>query len=116
MPGVCAQRKRKRRKGRQPATETAGTSERTVGKTIKGKRDQCIVATKGYWLMEDEVRPNRVGLSRTYLARNIEASLKRLGMDYIDLYQCHVWDPYTPVEETMRVLDDFVRAVTGPFR
>lgn len=91
-------------------TKMAGTSERTVGKAIKGKRDKFILATKGYWLMEDEVRPNSVGLSRTYLARNIENSLKRLGTDYIDLYQCHAWDFYTPVEETMRVLDDFVRA------
>ncbi len=91
-------------------TAMAGTSERTVGKAVKGKRDQFIIATKGYWIMEDEVAPNRVGLSRTYLARNIEASLKRLGTDYIDLYQCHAWDFYTPLEETMRVLDDFVRA------
>ena len=60
---------------------TAGTSEKTVGKVIKGKRDRLIVATKGYYLMDDEVAPNRVGLSRTYLARNIEASLKRLGTD-----------------------------------
>jgi len=88
----------------------AGLSERTVGKVIKGKRDKFIIATKGYWLMEDEVRPNSVGLSRTYLATQIEASLRRLGTDYIDLYQCHVWDFYTPIEETMRVLDDFVRA------
>lgn len=88
----------------------AGTSEKTVGKVIKGKRDKFIVATKGYWLMEDEVRPNSVGLSRTYLATQIEASLRRLGTDYIDLYQCHVWDFYTPIEETMQVLDDFVRA------
>ena len=90
--------------------EMAGTSERTVGKIIEGRRDRFVVATKGAWLMEDEMRPNAFGLSRTYLATQIEASLRRLGTDYIDLYQCHVWDPYTPVEETMRVLDDFVRA------
>ncbi len=87
----------------------AGASERTVGKVIKGKRNRFIVATKGCWLMEDEVWPNRVGLSRTYLATQIEASLQRLNTDYIDLYQCHGWDFYTPVEETMQVLDDFVR-------
>lgn len=91
-------------------TKMAGTSERTVGKVLKGRRDKFVVATKGYWLMEDNVTPNSVGLGRTYLARNIENSLKRLNTDYIDLYQCHSWDFYTPVEETMRVLDDFVRA------
>jgi aryl-alcohol dehydrogenase-like predicted oxidoreductase len=91
-------------------TDMAGTSERMVGKVVKGRRDRFVIETKGYWLMEDEVRPNSVGLSRTYLATQIEASLRRLNTDYIDLYQCHVWDFYTPVEETMRVLDDFVRA------
>lgn len=90
--------------------KNAGTSERMVGKVVKGKRDKLVVATKGTWLMEDEVRPNAVGLSRTYLATQIEASLKRLGTDYIDLYQCHSVDFYTPVEETMRVFDDFVTA------
>lgn len=90
--------------------EMGGTSERTVGKIIKGRRDRFVVATKGAWTMEDDVRPNGFGLSRTYLAKEIENSLRRLETDYIDLYQCHVWDPYTPVEETMRVLDDFVKA------
>lgn len=91
-------------------SKMAGTAEQTVGKVIKGKRDRFVIATKGYWLMEDEVRANSVGLSRTYLTNQIEASLQRLGTDYIDLYQCHAWDFYTSVEETMRVLDDFVRA------
>ena len=91
-------------------TEMAGTAERTVGKVLKGRRDRFVIATKGFWLMEDEVRPGSVGLSRTYLAKNIEDSLRRLRTDHIDLYQCHNWDFYTPVEETMRVLDDFVRA------
>jgi aryl-alcohol dehydrogenase-like predicted oxidoreductase len=90
--------------------KNAGTSERMVGKVVKGKRDKVIIATKGMWLMEDEVRPNTVGLSRTYLATQIDASLKRLGTDFIDLYQCHCVDFYTPVEETMRVFDDFITA------
>ena len=90
--------------------EWAGTSERTVGTVIKGRRDQFVIASKGYYVMSDELRPNSVGLSRTYLTTQIEASLKRLDTDYIDLYQCHARDDYTPVEETMRVLDDFVRA------
>ena len=90
--------------------EMAGPSERTVGKVVKGRRDRFVIQTKGYWTMEDEVRPNNVGLSRAYLTTQIEASLHRLGTDYIDLYQCHFWDFYTPVEETVRVLDDFVKA------
>ncbi|MCH2128907.1 MAG: aldo/keto reductase [Pirellulaceae bacterium] len=88
----------------------AGTSERTVGQTIRGRRDQFVVATKGYYVMSEDVRPNSVGLSRAYLTTQIEASLQRLGTDYIDLYQCHARDFYTPIEETMRVLDDFVKA------
>ena len=91
-------------------TQDAGRSERAVGNALKGRRDKFVIATKGYWLMEDDWTPNSVGLSRTYLAKNIEGSLRRLQTDYIDLYQCHNRDLYTPVEETMRVLDDFVRA------
>lgn len=90
-------------------TGNAGTSEKTVGKIIKGRRDQFVVASKGYWLMEDEVTPNSVGLSRKYLTKNLEESLQRLGTDYIDVYQCHCWDFYTPVEETMEVMDNFVK-------
>ena len=88
----------------------AGTSERTVGAVVAGRRNRFVIGTKGAWTMTDDVRPNGFGLSRTYLTRAIDASLRRLGTDYIDLYQCHVWDPYTPIEETMRVLDDAVRA------
>src|SRR5688572_23688339 len=96
--------------GMERNTETAGTSEKMVGKIIKGKRNQLVLTSKGYWLMDNQVRPNSVGLSRTYLTRQVEASLRRLDTDYIDLYQCHVWDFYTPIEETLRVLDDLVTA------
>jgi aryl-alcohol dehydrogenase-like predicted oxidoreductase len=90
--------------------ETLGASERSVGQAVKGKRDRLVIATKGAWLVEDRVWPNKLGLSRAHLSDQIHRSLRTLGTDYIDLYQCHVWDPYSPIEETMRVLDDFVRA------
>ena len=87
-----------------------GVSERTLGKLLKGKRDKFIIATKGFYLMEEKLWPNRVGLSRSYLTTEINNSLKRLQTEYIDLYQLHLYDFYTPLEETMRVLDDCVRA------
>src|SRR5262249_54777627 len=90
--------------------ETLGTSERAVGQAIRGKRDRFVIATKGAWLADDRIWPNKLGLSRSHLTEQVHRSLRALDTDYIDLYQCHVWDPYTPIEETMRVLDDFVRA------
>ena len=95
---------------REEHNQKVGTAERALGEILKGRRDRFIVATKGCWQMEVPLRPNGFGLSRTYLTNNVEASLKRLKTDYVDLYQCHCIDPYTPVEETMRVLDDLVRA------
>ena len=85
-----------------------GTSERMLGKALKGKRDDVIIATKVYLPMSSDV--NRMGNSRFSIMREIEDSLERLGTDRIDLYQIHQWDASTPIEETLRALDDCVRA------
>lgn len=87
---------------------TAGQSEEIVGRAVKGRRDKVVVATKGRGPQGDG--PNDIGLSRLYLTRALDASLKRLGFDYIDLYQVHFPDPETPIEETMDTLAGFVRA------
>ncbi|MFI7533722.1 aldo/keto reductase [Streptosporangium sp. NPDC049376] len=86
----------------------AGEAERIVGKALRGRRDSVVVATKAFG--PQGPGPNDRGLSRAHLTRALEASLRRLGTDYIDLYQCHQWDPQTPVEETMATLDGFVRS------
>ena len=85
---------------------SSGTSEEIVGETIKGKRNRVLVATKARFPMGSG--PNDAGLSRHYLMRACEASLKRLGVDHIDLYQLHEWDGLTPVEETMAALEALV--------
>ena len=85
-----------------------GLSERVVGAAIAGRRDGVVLATKGGYPMGEG--PNDRGLSRVHLLRAVDASLERLGTDYIDLYQVHVWDPQTPPDETMRALDDAVTA------
>jgi aryl-alcohol dehydrogenase-like predicted oxidoreductase len=85
---------------------SSGTSEEIVGGAIKGKRGRVLVATKARFPMGSG--PNDAGLSRHYLMRSCEASLKRLGVDHIDLYQCHEWDGLTPVEETMAALDALI--------
>ena len=87
---------------------TGGQSEEVVGRAVKGRRDSVVVATKARGPQGSG--PNDVGLSRLHLTRALEASLRRLGTDYVDLYQCHFWDPDTPIEETMATLDGFVRA------
>lgn len=84
-----------------------GTSEEIVGKAIKGKRDKIILATK-FKIRTDE-GPNGEGASRFRIMQQVEKSLKRLGTDYIDLYQIHRPDPSTPIDETLRALDDLVR-------
>ena len=86
----------------------AGISEEIVGRAIAGKRDGVVLATKGYNVMGGG--PNDRGSSRAHLTRALEASLRRLGTDYIDLYQLHNWDHDTPIEESMATLDGFVRS------
>jgi aryl-alcohol dehydrogenase-like predicted oxidoreductase len=87
---------------------TSGESEEVVGRAIKTKRDAVVLATKGFGPIAED--PNGMGLGRKYLIRALEGSLRRLGTDYIDLYQCHRPDPDTPVEETMATLHGFVQS------
>src|SRR4051812_13692972 len=85
-----------------------GLSEEVVGKTLKGRRDRVLIATKARFAMGDG--PNDAGLSRHHLIRACEASLRRLGTDYIDLLQVHEWDGHTPLEETLGALDHLVNS------
>ena len=85
-----------------------GESESILGQAIKGRRDKVLLSTKATFPSSSD--PNDVGSSRYHLLRSVEQSLKRLGTDYIDLFQLHGFDAMTPVEETLRVLDDLVRA------
>jgi aryl-alcohol dehydrogenase-like predicted oxidoreductase len=85
-----------------------GLSEEVVGKTLKGRRDRVLIATKARFAMGDG--PNDAGLSRHHLIRACEASLRRLGTDYIDLFQVHEWDGHTPLEETLSALDHLVNS------
>jgi aryl-alcohol dehydrogenase-like predicted oxidoreductase len=85
-----------------------GLSEEILGQAIAGRRHQVLVATKASFRMADG--PNDVGSSRHHLLEACHASLRRLGTDYIDLYQLHGFDALTPVEETLRTLDDLVSA------
>jgi len=85
-----------------------GSSETILGEAIKGRRDKVIISTKGTFRNGRD--PNAVGSSRYHLLQTVEAALKRLGTDYIDVYQLHGFDAKTPVEETLSTLDDLVRA------
>ena len=91
---------------------SAGVSEEIVGRWLAKRsgteRDQVVLATKGRFPMGEG--PNDAGLSRRHLARALDASLRRLGVDDVDLYQVHAYDPWTPLEETLTFLDDAVRA------
>jgi len=85
-----------------------GTSEEIVGRWLKGKKQRdLVIATKGRFPMGDG--PNHLGLSRKHLAEALDASLRRLGVEQIDLYQMHAWDALTPLDETLRFLDDSIR-------
>ncbi|CAL9599519.1 aldo/keto reductase [Streptomyces sp. enrichment culture] len=86
-----------------------GQSERIVGELLRGRRDRFVLSTK-YTLSRDGSDPNASGNHRKNLTRSLETSLRRLGTDYIDLYWVHIWDRNTPLEETMRALDDAVRS------
>jgi len=87
---------------------SAGRSEEVLGQAIAGRRDQVLISTKATFRFGEG--PNDVGSSRHHLIRSVEQSLKRLGTDYIDLFQLHGFDAVAPVEETVRTLDDLVRA------
>jgi aryl-alcohol dehydrogenase-like predicted oxidoreductase len=87
---------------------TNGTSESLLGEFLKADRDRAVLATK-YTNSMPGADPNAGGNQRKNMMRSVEASLKRLQTDYIDLYWVHVWDQITPIEEMMRALDDLVR-------
>lgn len=91
----------------------AGASEEILGNILRERRSSLVVATKVRFnanvFMGKAVGPNEIGLSRVHIMAEVERSLKRLKTDYIDLYQVHSWDFETPIEETMRALDDLVR-------
>ena len=87
---------------------SAGNAETILGKAIAGRRDEVLISTKATFRLGDG--PNDVGSSRHHLTRSLDAALKRLGTDYIDLFQLHGFDALTPVEETLSTLDHFVRA------
>ncbi len=88
-----------------------GVSEKILGQALKDfgpSRDQLVIATKVFNAMGDD--PNQRGLSRKHIMHAIDDSLRRLGTDYIDLYQIHRFDPTTPIEETLEALTDVVKA------
>ena len=85
-----------------------GTAEEIVGRAIQGKRDDLLLSTKVRMATGDG--PNDAGLSRYHIINGVEASLRRLGTDHIDIYHVHEWDGQTPLEETMETLDTLVRS------
>jgi len=91
---------------------SGGASEATLGEIVSGRRDELLIATKVRF--RSGPGPNDVGLSRHHIITSCEASLRRLGTDWIDLYQVHEWDAMAPLEETLEALDGLVR--TGKVR
>ncbi|MDE1182524.1 aldo/keto reductase [Paraburkholderia sp.] len=87
---------------------SGGASESVLGEALKGKRDKAIISTKATFRFDDS--PNNVGSSRFHLIQAVDAALKRLQTDYIDLFQLHGFDAKTPVAEVLSTLDDLVRA------
>jgi aryl-alcohol dehydrogenase-like predicted oxidoreductase len=87
---------------------SAGASEEILGQALKGKRERAMISTKATFRFNDDL--NQVGSSRYHLIRACEASLKRLGTDHIDIYFMHGFDALTPVDETLRALDDLTRS------
>lgn len=89
---------------------SVGVSEEVVGRALRdfARRDQVVIATKVFWPMG--AGPNDKGLSRRHVLDAIDGSLRRLGVDYVDLYQIHRWDYETPIEETLDALNDIVHA------
>ncbi|WP_422928291.1 aldo/keto reductase [Singulisphaera sp. PoT] len=87
---------------------SAGMAEEILGQAIKGRRDQVLISTKGTFRFGPGA--NNLGSSRHHLIKTVDDSLKRLGTDYIDLYQLHGFDAITPIEEAVGTLDDLVRA------
>jgi aryl-alcohol dehydrogenase-like predicted oxidoreductase len=93
---------------------SAGESERILGRFLKGAaRDKVVVATKGFYPTPDN--PNPAGLSRANIIYSVDTSLKRLGLDYVDIFQVHRWDETTPVEETMAAFAEIVKAGKARF-
>jgi aryl-alcohol dehydrogenase-like predicted oxidoreductase len=86
-----------------------GASESILGELLEGRRDQFVLATK-YTVSRDRADPNAAGNHRKNLVLSLETSLRRLRTEYIDIYWVHIWDRHTPIDETMRALDDVVRS------
>src|ERR1700726_1062730 len=91
-----------------------GRSEQIIGRWFARRpaevTEPVVLATKGRFNLPGDTSPNGAGLSARHLTRALDASLRRLGLDSVDLYQAHAYDPLTPLEETLRTMDQFVRA------